>query len=239
MIKTAIVTGASRGIGEAVARTLAVDGYTVIVNCANNIEKAEKIASETGGMAYKADVSDRKQVEKMFSAVYEKYKHIDLLVNNAGISISGLFTDISEADEKRIIDVNIMGTMNCSREALKYMISRKYGRIINIASMWGEVGASCEVHYSMTKSAVIGFTKALAKEVGMSGIQVNCVSPGMILTDMTSGFSDDDLQELKSETPLQVLGVPQNIADTVSFLASHKADFITGQVISVNGGFVI
>ena len=239
MIKTAIVTGASRGIGEAVARTLAGDGYTVIVNCANNIEKAEKIASETGGMAYRADVSDRKQVEKMFSAVYEKYKHIDLLVNNAGISISGLFTDISEADEKRIIDVNIMGTMNCSREALKYMISRKYGRIINIASMWGEVGASCEVHYSMTKSAVIGFTKALAKEVGMSGIQVNCVSPGMILTDMTSGFSDDDLQELKSETPLQMLGVPQNIADTVSFLASHKADFITGQVISVNGGFVI
>lgn len=239
MIKTAIVTGASRGIGEAIARTLAGDGYTVIVNCANNIEKAEKIASETGGMAYKADVSDRKQVEKMFSAVYEKYKHIDLLVNNAGISVSGLFTDISEADEKRIIDVNIMGTMNCSREALKYMISRKYGRIINIASMWGEVGASCEVHYSMTKSAVIGFTKALAKEVGMSGIQVNCVSPGMILTDMTAGFSDDDLQELKSVTPLQVLGVPQNIADTVSFLASHKANFITGQVISVNGGFVI
>ncbi len=129
--------------------------------------------------------------------------------------------------------------LNCSRKALEYMIKRKYGRIINISSMWGETGASCEVHYSMTKAAVIGFTKALAKEVGMSGIQVNCVSPGMILTDMTSGFSDDEIQAIKDETPLQTIGVPQNIADAVSFLASHKADFITGQVISVNGGFVI
>lgn len=239
MLKTAVVTGASRGIGEAIARTLASDGYTVIVNCANNIGKAEKIADEIGGMAYRADVSDRKQIEEMFSRIYEKYGHIDLLVNNAGISVCGLFTDISGEDEQKIISTNIMGTLNCSREVLKYMIKRKYGRIINIASMWGEVGASCEVHYSMTKSAVIGFTKALAKEVGMSGIQVNCVSPGMILTDMTSNLSEQDLQELKDETPLQVLGVPQNIADAVSFLASHKADFITGQIISVNGGLVI
>lgn len=239
MLKTAVVTGASRGIGKAIAETLAADGYTVMVNCANNIEKAEKIAGKIGGMAYKADVSDRKQVEDMFRTVYEKYGHIDLLVNNAGISVVGLFTDISEEDEQKIIGTNIVGTMNCSREALKYMISRKYGKIINTASMWGETGASCEVHYSMTKAAVIGFTKALAKEVGMSGIRVNCVSPGMILTDMTANLTEQDLQELREETPLQTLGVPQNIADAVSFLASHKADFITGQVISVNGGFVI
>lgn len=239
MLKTAVVTGASRGIGASIAKTLAHDGYTVIVNCANNIEKAEKIADEINGMAFKADVSDRKQIENMFSEIHKKYGHIDLLVNNAGVSVCGLFTDISEDDEKRIIGTNINGMLNCSREALKYMISRKYGKIINISSMWGEVGASCEVHYSMTKSAVIGFTKALAKEVGFSGIQVNCVSPGMILTDMTANFTEQDLQAIKDETPLQTLGVPQNIADTVSFLASHKADFITGQVISVNGGFVI
>lgn len=239
MLKTAVVTGASRGIGKAVAETLAADGYTVIVNYSSSREKAEKIASDIGGEAFQADVSDRKQTEKMFTYVYEKYGHIDLLVNNAGISVYGLFNDISEEDENRIIDVNIKGMLNCSRKALEYMIKRKYGRIINISSMWGETGASCEVHYSMTKAAVIGFTKALAKEVGMSGIQVNCVSPGMILTDMTSGFSDDEIQVIKDETPLQTIGVPQNIADAVSFLASHKADFITGQVISVNGGFVI
>lgn len=239
MIKTAVVTGASRGIGKATAYTLAADGYTVIVNCSSGREKAEKIADDINGEAFSADVSDRKQVEKMFSYVYEKYGHIDLLVNNAGISVYGLFNDISENDENRIIDVNIKGVLNCSREALKYMIKRKYGKIINTASMWGETGASCEVHYSMTKAAVIGFTKALAKEVGMSGIQVNCVSPGMILTDMTSGFSDDEIQAIKDETPLQTIGVPQNVADAVSFLASHKADFITGQVISVNGGLVI
>lgn len=239
MLKTAVVTGASRGIGKAVAETLAADGYTVIVNYSSSREKAEKIASDIGGEAFQADVSDRKQTEKMFTYVYEKYGHIDLLVNNAGISVYGLFNDISEDNENRIIDVNIKGMINCSRKALEYMIKRKYGRIINISSMWGETGASCEVHYSMTKAAVIGFTKALAKEVGMSGIQVNCVSPGMILTDMTSGFSDDEIQAIKDETPLQTIGVPQNIADAVSFLASHKADFITGQVISVNGGFVI
>ena len=239
MLKTAVVTGASRGIGKAVAETLAADGYTVIVNYSSSREKAEKIASDIGGEAFQADVSDRKQTEKMFTYVYEKYGHIDLLVNNAGISVYGLFNDISEEDENRIIDVNIKGMINCSRKALEYMIKRKYGRIINISSMWGETGASCEVHYSMTKAAVIGFTKALAKEVGMSGIQVNCVSPGMIFTDMTSGFSDDEIQAIKDETPLQTIGVPQNIADAVSFLASHKADFITGQVISVNGGFVI
>ncbi len=239
MIKVAVVTGGSRGIGEAVSRTLADDGYTVVVNCARSIEKAEKIASEINGTAYKADVSDRKQVEEMFSAVYEKYGKIDLIVNNAGVSVCGLFTDISAEDENKIIGTNINGVLNCSREALKYMIKRKYGKIINIASMWGEVGASCEVHYSMTKSAVIGFTKALAKEVGLSGIQVNCVSPGMILTDMTAHLSNDDIQALKEETPLNTVGVPQNIADAVSFLASYKADFITGQIISVNGGLVI
>ena len=239
MLKTAVVTGASRGIGKAVAETLAADGYTVIVNYSASREKAEKIASDINGEAFQADVSDRKQTEKMFTYVYEKYGHIDLLVNNAGISVYGLFNDISEEDENRIIDVNIRGMLNCSRKALEYMIKRKYGRIINISSMWGETGASCEVHYSMTKAAVIGFTKALAKEVGMSGIQVNCVSPGMILTDMTSGFSVDEIQAIKDETPLYTIGVPQNVADAVSFLASHKADFITGQVISVNGGFVI
>ncbi len=239
MTKTAVVTGASRGIGKAIAETLANDGYTVIVNFANSIEEALLIADKIGGIAYKADVSDSYQVRKMFDFVCNKFGKIDLLVNNAGISVSGVFTSISEEDEQRLIGTNINGVLNCSREALNYMLTRKYGKIINIASMWGEVGASCEVHYSMTKAAVIGFTKALAKEVGQSGIQVNCVSPGMIMTDMTSGYSAEEIQAIKDETPLNMIGVPQNVADAVSFLASHKADFITGQVISVNGGFVI
>ncbi len=239
MTKTAVVTGASRGIGKAIAETLANDGYTVIVNFSNNLEEALLVADKIGGIAHKADVSDVSQVRKMFDFVYNKFGKIDLLVNNAGISVSGVFTSISEEDEKRMIETNINGVLNCSREALNYMLKRKYGKIINIASMWGEVGASCEVHYSMTKAAVIGFTKALAKEVGPSGIQVNCVSPGMIMTDMTSGYSSEELQAIKDATPLNMIGVPQNVADAVSFIASDRADFITGQVISVNGGFVI
>ena len=239
MKKAAVITGASRGIGKAIAYALANDGYIPVINYNKSREAAEKIAAETGGIAVCADVSDRNAVSDMIETARKKFGGIDVLVNNAGISVTGLFTDISSEAEEQIIDTNIRGVFNCTKAVLPHMISRKYGRIINISSMWGEVGASCEVHYSATKAAVIGFTKALAKEVGLSGITVNCITPGVIMTDMNAEYSEEELNILKEETPLGKLGTPEDIASAVSFLASEKASFITGQILGVNGGFVI
>lgn len=239
MKKAAIITGASRGIGKAAAYALAKNGYTPVINYVKNNKAAEKIAEQTGGTAYCADVSDREAVKKMTEYAYNKYGGIDVLVNNAGISVSGLFTDITPEQEQRIIDVDIKGVFNCTRYVIPYMVSEKKGRIINISSMWGEVGASCEVHYSAAKAAVIGFTKALAKELGPSGITVNCIAPGVIMTDMNACYSSKELDTLKEETPLQRLGTAEDIAEAVSFLASDNASFITGQILGVNGGFVI
>jgi len=239
MKKAAVITGASRGIGKAIAYALANDGYIPVINYNKSREAAEKIAAETGGVAVCADVSDRNAVSDMIETARKKFGGIDVLVNNAGISVTGLFTDIASEAEEQIIDTNIRGVFNCTKAVLPHMISRKYGRIINISSMWGEVGASCEVHYSATKAAVIGFTKALAKEVGLSGITVNCITPGVIMTDMNAEYSEEELNILKEETPLGKLGTPEDIASAVSFLASEKASFITGQILGVNGGFVI
>lgn len=239
MKKTALITGGSRGIGAAVALKLARDGFIPVINYLSSRERAEKVAADTGGIAFSADVSDMEQVMDMINTVNKKLGGISLLVNNAGISYTGLFNDITLQQEKRLWDVNVGGVFNCTRAVLQDMIRNKAGSIISISSMWGQVGASCEVHYSAAKSAVIGFTKALAKEVGPSGIRVNCIAPGMIMTDMTSGYTEDVLCELKDETPLERLGCPDDIAEAVSFLASERASFITGQVIGVNGGFVI
>lgn len=239
MKKAAIITGASRGIGRATAYALAECGYIPIINYLNSRKSAEETARETCGEVFRADISDSAEVEGMVKEVIKKYGGIDVLVNNAGISVSGLFTDITPQQEQRIIDVNIKGVFNCTRHVIPGMISRKYGRIINIASMWGEVGASCEVHYSAAKAAVIGFTKALAKEVGPSGITVNCVSPGLISTDMNAIHRPEDLNALIEETPLQRMGTPEDVAAAIAFLTSDKSSFITGQVIGVNGGFVI
>lgn len=239
MKKAAVITGASRGIGKAIAYALANDGYIPVINYNKSREAAEKIAAETGGVVVCADVSDRNAVSDMIETARKKFGGIDVLVNNAGISVTGLFTDISSEAEEQIIDTNIRGVFNCTKAVLPHMISRKYGRIISISSMWGEVGASCEVHYSATKAAVIGFTKALAKEVGLSGITVNCITPGVIMTDMNAEYSEEELNILKEETPLGKLGTPEDIASAVSFLASERASFITGQILGVNGGFVI
>ena len=162
-----------------------------------------------------------------------------MLVNNAGIAEQSLFTDITDEMWHKMIETNLSGAFYCSRAVLKYMINRKCGKIINISSIWGETGGSCEVHYSSAKAGLIGMTKALAKEVGLSGITVNCVSPGVILTDMTSHFDEDTMNELKNETPLNKIGTPQDVAGAVSFLASPDADFITGQDLAVNGGMNI
>ena len=235
MSKVALVTGGSGGIGSAVCRKLASEGYFVYVNYCRNAGKAEAIASEIGGKAVGFDVADRSAVEEAIAAIGD----IDLLVNNSGISVIGLFDSIDQSAADRLLMTDLAGTMNCSRCAVKSMIRNKSGNIINIASMWGEVGASCEVDYSAAKAGVIGFTKALAKEVAPSGIRVNCVSPGFILTEMNSHFSEEDLALIKEDIPLGIFGKPEHIADAVAFLASDSAGYITGQILGVNGGMVI
>ena len=241
--KTALVTGGAKGIGSAICRALATDGYKIAINYNNSQTEAVDLKNELSAITeveiFKADVSDSKQVREMFSEIEKAFGGVDVLVNNAGIAGQMLFTDITDEMWQKMINVNLSGAFYCCREALKFMINKKSGRIINIASMWGETGASMEVHYSASKAGLIGLTKALAKEVGLSGITVNVVSPGVIMTDMMKSFSEADIAVLKDETPLNSLGTAENVADAVSFLASEKADFITGQVISVNGGFVI
>ncbi len=241
---TVLITGASRGIGRAAALAFAKEGFNVAVNYNKSGEMAQSLCNELCGCgvdarAYRADVSDKPAVNDMVLKITEDMGGITVLVNNAGIAEQLLFSDITEEKWDRMFAVNVKGAYNCTQAALPHMIHEKYGRIINISSMWGISGASCEVHYSASKAALIGFTKALAKEVGLSGITVNCIAPGVIATDMNKMLSEETLAELKEETPLEKIGTPQDVAEAVLFLASDKASFITGQVISVNGGFVI
>lgn len=243
MNKTALVTGGAKGIGAAICKALANDGYRIALNYNSSFESATELKNELSSVThieiFKADVSDSSDVERMFTEIESVFGGVDVLINNAGIAQQALFTDITDEMWQKMIGVNLTGAFNCCRRALPYMIRNKFGKIINITSMWGEVGASMEVHYSASKAGLIGLTKALAKEVGLSGITVNAVSPGVIETDMMASFSDEVKSSLADETPLGVLGTPENIASAVSFLASDKADFITGQVVSVNGGFII
>lgn len=239
MKKTALITGASRGIGAAIALKLAKEGFFTYINYCKNSDLAEKVAEQTGGMAVMADVSNKKQVDEMVGNIVQHTGGIDVLVNNAGISVSGLFTDITEEEEQRLWKINVGGVFNCTKAVLPYMINKKYGKIINISSMWGQVGASCEVHYSASKAAIIGFTKALAKELGPSGINVNCIAPGVIMTDMNSCHSADTMEALREETPVMHLGTAEDVAQAAAFFASDQSSFITGQILGVNGGFVI
>lgn len=241
--KVALVTGGARGIGKAICRTLANDGFKIAINFNNSENDAIALKDELSAVTeveiFKCDVSDSQAVKEMFVSVSQKLGNVNVLVNNAGVAEQVLFTDITDEKWHRMINTNLSSAFYCSREALKNMINEKNGVIINIASMWGEVGASMEVHYSTAKAGLIGMTKALAKEVGLSGVRVNAVSPGVVLTDMMNSFSESDKELLKEETPLNALGMPEDIAEAVSFLASDKAKFVTGQVLSVNGGFVI
>ena len=243
-MSTVLITGASRGIGAQCALSFAKAGYDVALNYCRSEAKALALVKEIEALgvkafAVKADVADIAQVKGMFDAVRRELGTVDVLVNNAGIAHVGLLTDMTDDEWRRLIDTDLSGTFYCCREALSDMIRAHSGVIVNIASMWGEVGASCEAAYSAAKAGVIGLTKALAKEVGPSGVRVNAVSPGVVMTDMMAGFSEDDVAALKDETPLTSLGAPEDIADAVLFLASEKARFITGQVLSVNGGMVI
>ena len=234
-MKKALVTGGAGGIGQAVCRKLAQDGYFVYVNYSKSREKAEKLAGEICGEAVGFDVSDISAMR----GIAENIGNIDLLVNNAGISEINLFDKVSDERVNEILGINLMGTLNCSRVFLPEMIRKKSGCIINISSMWGQCGASCEVDYSASKAGVIGFTKALAKETAPSGIRVNCVAPGFIMTEMNRNFSDEDLRLILEDIPLGIFGKPEHIANAVSFLASEKAEYITGQILAVNGGMVI
>ncbi|MEY8304747.1 elongation factor P 5-aminopentanone reductase [Anaerosalibacter bizertensis] len=244
MKKTVLITGSSRGIGRATAKKFAKEGYNVIINYYKSKDEAYSLLDEVlsfgaNAIVVQGDVSDRKQVEEMFRKSYEKFRNIDILVNNAGIADMTLFTDITGEQWQRIFDVNVNGMFNCCQCVLPKMISEKSGRIINIASIWGLVGASCEVHYSATKGAIISFTKALAKELGPSNILVNAIAPGAVDTDMIGGVSEEIREVLKEETPLGVIAKPEEIADVIYLLSTEETKLITGQVINPSGGFVI
>lgn len=241
MTKVAFVTGGAKGIGSAIVKRFIKDGYKVAFTYNNSEDKAQALVNELGEncKAYKLDITDSNAVNTVIADIENTFGAIFVLVNNAGIAEQALFTDITDDMWHKMLETNLSGAFYCSRAVLKYMISRKCGKIINISSIWGETGGSCEVHYSASKAGLIGMTKALAKEVGLSGITVNCVSPGVILTDMTSHFDDATMNELKEETPLNRIGTPEDVAGAVSFLASPDADFITGHDLAVNGGMNI
>lgn len=245
MLNTAVVTGGAKGIGAAISVALAKAGYNVIMGYKTSRERAEELAKviiSGYGVSCEAvycDVTDAESARNIVETAAKKYGSVDILVNNAGVAQQKLFTDITDDDWNRMIGVNLTGVFNTCRVASKYMVSQKSGSIVNISSMWGQVGASCEVHYSAAKAGVIGLTKALAKELAPSGVRVNCVCPGVVMTDMMKDFSEETLRELSEETPLGKLGTPKEIADAVAFLCSDRASFITGQILGVNGGFVI
>ena len=243
-MRNVLITGASRGIGAAAARLFARSGDRVWINYRHSRDKAAALRDSLSGEGHEVvllpgDVSDPEEVGRMFRQVEQAGAGIDVLVNNAGIAQTKLFTEITDEDWSRMVQTNLSSVFYCCRAALPYMIRRKYGRIVNISSMWGQVGGSCEVHYSAAKAGVIGLTKALAMEEGMSGITVNCVAPGVIRTDMTAQLSEEDLKTLQEETPTGTLGTPEDVARAILFLAADSSSFITGQVLGVNGGFVV
>ncbi len=237
-MRTVLITGASRGIGAACAKAFAAAGDRVLINYKSSREKAEALAQELGGFALGADVSDSGQVKAMFQEIQTRFGGVDVLVNNAGIAHFSMFDALSDADWQTILSTNLSGAFYCIREALPFMIHQKRGAIINISSIWGICGASCEVAYSTAKAGLIGMTKALAKEVGPSGITVNCVAPGMIDTEMNQVLGEDTVTAICEETPLGRMGTAEEVADTVLYLASTR-HFMTGQILSPNGGLVI
>lgn len=239
--KTVIVTGGSRGIGAGIVQFLAEKNkYNIVLNYNKSEESARKIKEKLNNKQvnieiFKADVSKRGEVKKLIEFTLNKFNNIDVLINNAGISQTKLFTDITDADWDNMMQNNLNSAFYCSQEVLSNMIHNKQGCIINISSIWGVEGGSCEVHYSTAKAGIIGLTKALAKEVGPSNIRVNCIAPGMIDTDMNKEYSKEDIQEIINETPLGKIGRPIDIARCVYWLIEDE--FTTGQVISINGGW--
>ena len=238
MEKIVLVTGASRGIGREIAKELAQKGYRVIANYNKSREEAEKLQQENKNVEiYKADVSKREEVSKMVQEVIKKYGKIDILINNAGISQEKLFTDVTDEDWNTMINNNLYSVFCVTQEVLPNMLSRKQGCIINISSIWGMVGASCETIYSVAKAGIDGMTKSLAKELGLSNIRVNSIAPGCIDTDMNKNLTEQEIQDLEQEIPLGKIGKTIDIAKCVNWLIEDE--YTTGQVISINGGWVI
>lgn len=242
--KTVLITGGSRGIGRAIARLFAMNNFNVVINYNKSEHEAKELYEELNGKGYsvrifKADVSDISEANSLVNYCIGQFEKIDVLINNAGISKNNLFTDISYEEWHEVMNVNLNSVFYVTKKALQYMIPEMSGKIINISSIWGIAGGSYEVHYSASKAAIIGMTKALAKELGPSNINVNCIAPGVIKTDMLNNIDEDTIDMLRDETPLMRLGTPEDIARCALFLASEGGDFITGQVISPNGGFVI
>ena len=242
--RTALITGASRGIGAATARRLARAGYAVAVNYCRSEDRALALVEELReaghtAMAVHADVSDPDQVGNMVDNVLDKFCQLDILVCNAGRSWVGLLGDMTPEEWRELFAVNLDSVFYCCKAVMPHMIHRKRGKIITISSMWGQVGASCEAAYSASKAGVIGLTKALAKELGPSGITVNCVAPGVVDTEMNQNLTAEDLDALRQETPLERIGRAEDVAESVLFLASEGAEFITGQVICPNCGLII
>ena len=244
MKKTVIVTGSSKGIGAATAILFAQSGWNVVINYNESFESANLLCRSLVSNGYsaiiqKANVANKLEVDIMVKEALYKFGSIDVLVNNAGVAYQGLITDTDEIDFDRIIDVDLKGVFNCCKAVTPVMVNQKSGCIVNISSMWGQVGASCEVAYSAAKAGVIGLTKALAKEVGPSGITVNCIAPGVIHTPMLDCFSQEELGQLVEQTPIGRLGRGEDVAALALFLASEQAEFITGQVICADGGFAL
>ena len=240
--KVVVVTGGSRGIGAKIVKTLANENYKVILNYNNSKEQAEKIQQELLEQGkeieiIKADVSKKEEAEKLIQFAINKFNKIDILINNAGISQEGLFTDVTEEEWQKIINTNLNSVFYCNQQALKYMIQEQQGCIINISSIWGETGASCEVAYSTTKAAINGMTKALAKEVGPSNIRVNAIAPGIIDTDMNKNLTIEERKQIKEQIPLNRIGKAIDIAKCVKWLVEDE--YTTGQIISINGGWYI
>lgn len=235
MAKTVLITGASRGIGAACARAFKRDKYDVVINYRCSREKARSLSDELSCRAFGADVSDFLQMEEMARHVGD----VDVLVCNAGIDMQKMFADTTPEDWRRMFAVNVDGVYNACKLFVPHMVHQKWGRIIVVSSMWGIRGASCEVAYSTSKAALLGFTKSLAKELGPSGITVNCIAPGVIDTDMNADIPAEIMDELQEETPVCRLGKTEDVAELAIFLASERASFITGQIISADGGFAI
>ena len=245
-MQTALITGVSGGIGKAIAKKFIDEGYFVIGQYNSNEKSVLEFTAELEKQgksdlffSVKADFTKPEQINQMMDNVQKSFKSISVLVNNSGVALYKLITDTTGEDWDKLFDVNVKSTFMITNRVLRDMISAKKGKIVNISSMWGIVGSSMEVAYSASKSAIIGYTKALAKEVGPSGINVNCVCPGVIKTPMNANLSSQDMLDLADQTPLGRIGTPEEISELVYFLSSDKADFITGQIISCDGGFAL
>lgn len=238
-MKTVLISGGSRGIGREIVRLFSKNGYNVAFTYKKSRDEAEALSRETGALAIMADSASESDVIGAVDKTLSEFGRIDCLINNAATSSFSLFTDITLDDWNEMLAVNLTGAFLYSKRAIPDMIKRKSGRIINITSMWGLVGSSCEVHYSAAKAGLIGMTKALAKELGPSGITVNAIAPGVIDTDMNAMLGADEREALINDTPLMRIGSVTDVAEAALFLAGDGASFITGEVLNISGGYVI